>query len=78
MSHINVYEIKSRFSYYARQVLKGKSFIIAYRNRPFAKFAPLDSPTVTDAIKFGVLKGKFKVPEDFNAPLDELENEFYA
>lgn len=38
---LNIYEIKSKFSEYAKQVLKGKSFIIAIRNKPFAKIVPL-------------------------------------
>ena len=39
---LNIYEIKSKFSEYAKQVLKGKSFIIAIRNKPFAKIVPLN------------------------------------
>lgn len=75
---LNIYEIKAKFSYYAKQVLKGQSFIIAYRNKPFAKFVPIPSEAVQSKIKFGLIKKKFKIPEDFNSPLLDFEKDYYG
>ena len=79
---LNIFEIKSKFSEYAKQVMAGKRFIIALRNRPFAILQPYSSSTDTKIknkprLKFGVLKGKFDIPDDFNEPLDSFERDFY-
>ena len=74
---LNIYEFRSRFSYYAKQVLKGRSFVIASRNRAFAEFRPLTTQS-GGKLKFGLLKGKFSIPEDFDSPLGEFEKDFYG
>lgn len=74
---LNIYEIRSRFSYYAKQVMRGKSFLIAVRNRPFAELRPLPAKTPRKLV-YGVLEGMFTVPEDFDAPLPEFESDFYG
>lgn len=74
---LNIYEIKARFSSYARQVMKGKSFIIAFRNQPFAEFRPIQKAKPSQ-LTFGVLKDQFKVPDDFNASVPEFERDFYG
>jgi antitoxin (DNA-binding transcriptional repressor) of toxin-antitoxin stability system len=73
---LNIHEIKSRFSHYAREVMKGKSFILAIRNRPFAELRPLPG-TSRPRIVFGVLRGKFTVPDDFNEPLEDFSASYY-
>lgn len=77
MTYLNIHEIKAKFSFYAKQVMRGKSFIISIRNRPFAELRPLTTKTNTK-IHFGVLSGAFKVPEDFNAPLSDFEKQYYG
>lgn len=57
--------------------MKGKTFIIAIRNKPFAELRPLDSQPPAP-LRFGVMKGKFTVPDDFDAPLVEFEKDFYG
>lgn len=74
---LNIHEIKAYFSRYASQVMKGKSFIIAHRNKPFAELRPLEAQAHTP-LCFGVLRGEFEVPSDFNAALDEFEKSFYG
>jgi antitoxin (DNA-binding transcriptional repressor) of toxin-antitoxin stability system len=76
--YINIHEIKAAFSKYAKQVMKGKSFIIAIRNKPFAELRPHEPYSVERKVIFGVLKKQFKVPDEFNAPIDEFEKEFYG
>ena len=78
MAAINIHEIKARFSYYAKQVLKGHSFVIAYRNKPFAVLSPLEKSTSEQQLTFGVLEGAFNVPDDFNEPLIDFEKDYYS
>jgi len=74
---VNIYELKARFSAYAREVLKGRTFILAIRNKPFAELRPLSRNTPAKIV-FGVLKGKFEMPANFNAPLEEFEQAYYG
>ena len=78
MTTLNIHQLKARFSYYTKQVLKGESFIIALRNRPFAILQPLQQGLKPKALRFGVVRGKFRVPADFNAPLADFEKSFYG
>lgn len=78
MTTVNIYDIKARFSYYAKKVMSGDSFIIAMRNKPFAVLKPLEILSSNTKIKFGVLKGKFSVPNDFNKPLERFEKDYYG
>jgi antitoxin (DNA-binding transcriptional repressor) of toxin-antitoxin stability system len=47
----------------------GSEVIIAKAGKPMARLTPLTG--VPRAKKLGLLKGKIKVPDDFNAPLSE-------
>ena len=74
--YLNIYEFKSAFSHFAREVLKGRSFIIAMRNKPFAEIRPLTPKG--GRIVFGTLRGKFQVPDNFDAPIEDFERNFYG
>jgi hypothetical protein len=59
--------------------MRGKRFIIANRNKPFAEFRPLTSEEESKhEVIFGVLKGRFKVESNFNAPVPDFERDFYG
>ena len=47
-------------------------------NSPVAKLHPVRLSLKARKLKLGVLKRKFKVPNDFNAPLPEFESAFYG
>jgi antitoxin (DNA-binding transcriptional repressor) of toxin-antitoxin stability system len=76
---INIYQMKAEFSRFAKDVMKGKKFIIAHRNRPFAELRPLEENKKRKII-FGVLKNKIKFngPDDFNDSLDNFEQSYYG
>ena len=57
--------------------MKGSSFVICFRNKPFAEIRPLAANSPSN-IKFGALSGQFEVPKDFDKPLSEFESDFYA
>ena len=79
MTTLNIHEIKAKFSHYAKLVMKGKSFVIAIRNKPFAILSPLpESFNRQKRLVFGAMKQRFEVPDDFNKPLKEFEKDFYS
>ena len=66
---INIHEAKTHLSRIVDKVAAGAEVVIAKAGKPMARLSPIvASPK---AKKLGILKGKIKVPDDFNAPLDE-------
>lgn len=78
MQSINIHEAKTHLSRYAKKVKAGATIELCDRNRPFARITPLPKSTSSKPVKFGVAKGSFDLPEDFNAPLTEFESDFYG
>ncbi len=68
MESINVHQAKTHLSRLVEEAAAGAEIVIAKNGVPRAKLVPLDAPRT---IKFGVLKGKIRYPEDFDAPLPE-------
>ena len=66
---INIHEAKTHLSRIVDEVAAGAEIIIAKAGKPLAKLTPI-SALVTKK-KLGLLKGKIKVPDDFNASLPE-------
>jgi prevent-host-death family protein len=69
---INIHEAKTHLSRIVDEVAAGSEVIIAKSGKPMARLIPLAG--VRRAKKLGLLKGKIKVPDDFNAAMtpDEL------
>jgi len=75
MTKINLHEVKSRLSHYARLVKAGETIILCDRNKPFAEIRPLADPAKpAPKRQLGLMKGWFPVPDDFNEPDPELED----
>jgi len=69
MSHIiNIHEAKTHLSKIVDEVAAGAEVIIAKAGKPMARLSPISAPAPK---KLGLLKGKIKVPDDFNESLDE-------
>lgn len=64
---INIHEAKTQLSKLVEQAAAGSEVVIAKAGKPVAKLVPL-VPTKR-LRKLGILKGKVKVPDDFDAPL---------
>lgn len=72
---INIHEAKTHLSRLLDQVATGAEIIIAKAGKPIARLIPANGPVKEK--KLGLLKGKLKVPDDFNAPLpDEVLAKF--
>ncbi len=67
MSSVNIYEAKTRLSQLVDQAAAGEDVIVSRNGKPLVRITQLEAPKRT--VKFGLLKGKVKVPADFDAPL---------
>jgi prevent-host-death family protein len=71
----NIQEAKAHLSRLLQEVASGAEVIIAKAGIPMARISRIEESR--PKIRFGVLKGRVKVSEDFDAPLpDELLSEF--
>jgi len=66
MDIINICEAKTHLSCLVEEVAAGKEVVITKNGVPRARLVPLER---TGKLKFGVLKGKIRYPDDFDAPL---------
>jgi len=66
---INIHEAKTHLSRIVDEVAAGAEIIIAKAGKPMARLTPLAG--VRRKKKLGLLKGRIKVPDDFNANLPE-------
>jgi prevent-host-death family protein len=66
---VNIHEAKTHPSRLIDQVAAGGEIIIAKAGRKVARLVPLDAGRRPK--KLGGLKGRIKVPDDFNAPLED-------
>jgi prevent-host-death family protein len=66
---INIYEAKTQLSKLVDRAAAGQDVIIARGGKPVARLTRLERQQ--RKIRFGVLKGKLKVANDFDAPLPE-------
>ena len=69
MKAVNTHEAKTQFSRLLRRVAAGEEITIANRGVPVARLIPI--PGKRASRKLGKFRGKFVVPDDFDAPLPE-------
>ena len=68
MKTVSLTEAKARLRELLRLVEKGHVVTIARRNLPIAEIRPV-APRAARPRPFGLCRGDFRVPDDFNAPL---------
>ena len=69
MTIINIYQAKTTLSKLVERAAAGEDVIIARGGKPIARLTRLAAPK--RRIRFGILKGKIKVTDDFDSPLPE-------
>ena len=69
----NMYEAKTRLSQLVQQALDGEEVVLAKAGKPLVKLVPTDQ---NREIKFGLMKGKIRIADDFNESSVELEELF--
>lgn len=68
---VDIQEAKTNLSRIADEVAAGAEVVIAKAGKLMARLVPLASTPRTKTL--GLLKGRIRVPDDFNAPLpDEI------
>ena len=69
---VNVFEAKTDFSKLIRLVesRREESITVARNGKPVARIVPYESAPVSRRI--GIAKGKFEVPDDFDAGNEEI------
>ena len=69
MQIFNMREAKTNFSKLVDAAAAGEEIIIAKAGKPTARLVPIDAPKPIR--KFGRMKGKIRIAEDFDAPLPD-------
>ena len=65
---VNIHAARTHFSRLVKRAANGEEIIIAKAGKPVARLMPLAAPARR---RPGLLKGKIKIAEDFDAPLPE-------
>jgi prevent-host-death family protein len=66
---VNIHEAETHLSRLIDEVAAGAEIIIAKAGKPMARLSPIAVPIRKKRV--GLLKGRIKVPDDFNSPLDD-------
>ena len=69
MRKVNIYEAKTRLSQLVEAAAAGEEIVIARAGKPVARLMPLRERA--EPRKPGCLKGRFRVADDFDAPLPD-------
>ena len=68
MDPVNIYEAKTRLSQLVDRAAAGEDVVIGRNGRPLVRLTRLEA---APHVRFGVLAGRFEVPDDFDAPLPD-------
>jgi prevent-host-death family protein len=73
---ISIYDAKAHFSHLCEEVAaSGTEVVISRHGKPLVRVLPFEP---RKGFQFGVAKGRFTVPDDFDAPCPEIEKLFGA
>lgn len=71
MKTVNIYDAKAQLSRLVEQAAGGEDVVIARNGRPVARLTGLEE--ARPPVRLGLLKGKIRIREDFDEPLDPEE-----
>ena len=69
MKTVNIHDAKTHFSRLVDAAANGEEIIIAKAGKPTARLVSIESARTER--RFGALKGKIRVADDFDAPLPD-------
>ena len=79
MRTYNIHEAKTHLSRLVDEVAGGQPFVIAKAGKPMAQVIPIHSARDVAKRRIGFLKGKIKVPDDFDTMMaEEIIEMFYG
>ena len=67
MKTVNIHAAKTHLSSLVEEAAAGEEIILAKAGKPVARLVPLEKPDFRKS--FGILKGKIRISDDFDAPL---------
>ena len=77
MLTVNIHEAKTHLSRLIERAAQGESFIIAKAGKPMVRVVPLEPETPRKPQRLGFMKGKMRVPDDFDTMYaDEIARMF--
>jgi prevent-host-death family protein len=77
MRQVNIHEAKTHLSKLVEEAAAGEPFIIAKAGKPMVMVTPLQQEPKKEQRRLGFMRGKFKVPEDFDTMFaDEIADMF--
>jgi prevent-host-death family protein len=71
MKQVGLAEAKASLSALLDRVEKGETIVITRHNEPVAELRPVAAPRPKKLRPWGLAKGQFVVPDDFNDPLPD-------
>jgi prevent-host-death family protein len=69
MQTVNIHEAKTQFSRLVDAAANGEEIVIAKAGKPAARLVPMERAKLVR--RFGGLKGKMRIADDFDAPLPD-------
>jgi prevent-host-death family protein len=69
MDIVNIYDAKTRLSQLVDKAAAGEDVVVGRNGKPLVRITRLEPSR--RQIKFGVLKGKLRIPADFDSPLPD-------
>ncbi len=70
MTRVSIVEIQRDLRGYLRRVKAGETLLIVQAEQPIAELKPV-SANIRKRRPFGLCKGEFRLPDDFDEPLPE-------
>ena len=75
MKHVNIHAAKTQLSALVDEVAKGTPFVIAKSGKPLVKVTPFQEKA---APRFGAMKGKVIIPENFDRMCEDEIYEMFG
>jgi prevent-host-death family protein len=69
METVNIYEAKTKLSQLVDKAAAGEDVVVSRNGKPLVRITRLEP--AKRRITFGLLKGRIKVPRDFDEPLPD-------
>jgi prevent-host-death family protein len=73
MHMVNIHAAKTQLSRLVDAAAAGEEIVIARAGKPVARLVPLSVPPARPRRVLGILAGRLRVPDDFDAPLPDDE-----
>lgn len=71
MTQVSIEEVQKNISGYLDRVEAGEALVIVRAGKPIAELKPVKSAAEAELRPFGLCRGQFTVPDDFDEPLPE-------